>query len=64
MAKQYDAAIKQLVERHPGDWLAFAGLPAATKLEIVDADLSAISPSADKVIRVEEPVPYVAHLEF
>ena len=27
MAKRYDAAIKQLVERYPADWITFIGLP-------------------------------------
>jgi predicted transposase YdaD len=62
VAKRFDATIKGLVEAYPADWLAFAGLPAATALEVVDADVSSVSAAADKVIRV--PTPYIAHIEF
>lgn len=64
MAKRYDAAIKHLVEAHPADWLAFAGLPPATELKVIDADISTVGPAADKVIQVLAPEPYLAHLEF
>lgn len=64
MAKRYDAAIKHLVEAHPADWLAFAGLPAATQLKVIDADISTVGAAADKVIQVLAPEPYLAHLEF
>ncbi|HSZ55955.1 MAG TPA: hypothetical protein VK797_09855, partial [Tepidisphaeraceae bacterium] len=64
VAKRFDAAIKHLVEAHPADWLALAGLPIAGTIEVIDADLSSVSPAADKVIKVMAPEPYVAHLEF
>jgi len=64
LAKRYDAAIKHLVEAHPADWLAFAGLPPATELKVIDADISTVGPAADKVIQVLAPEPYLAHLEF
>ena len=64
MAKQFDATIKKLVESHPADWLAFAKLPPAESLKILDTDLSTVSPAADKVLRVDAAEPYIAHLEF
>lgn len=64
MAKAFDATTKQLVEAHPADWLAYAGLPAGESIRIVDADLSSFSFAADKVIRVDGPFPYIAHFEF
>ena len=64
MAKQFDSTIKYLVESHPADWLALAGLPVGKRLEVIDADVSSISAAADKVIRVWDPVPYIAHIEF
>ena len=48
MAKRYDATIKQLVEAYPADWLALARLPAGDNLEVIDADLSTVSPAADR----------------
>ena len=62
--KPYDATLKHLVEARPADWLAFLGLPIGTKIEAVDADLSSVTAAADKVLRVDGPQAYVAHLEF
>lgn len=64
MAKRYDATLKQLVEGHPADWLALAGFPTAGGVRMVDADVSAVTAAADKVIRVGGPRPYIAHAEF
>ena len=63
MAKPYDATTKELLERHPADWLAFAGLPQAA-VRVVDADLSSFTFAADKVIWVDAPMPYILHVEF
>ncbi|MDB5171499.1 MAG: hypothetical protein JWN51_272 [Phycisphaerales bacterium] len=64
MAKAYDATMKHLVEAHPADWLAFARMPAAAVMEVIDADVSSVGMAADKVVRVMAPDPYIAHLEF
>jgi predicted transposase YdaD len=64
MAKRFDVTLKTLVNAHPTDWLAFAGLPVGTAVAVLEAELSTISAAADKVIRVESPDPYIAHLEF
>lgn len=64
MTKPYDATLKHLVEAHPADWLAFLGLPIGRRIDAVDADLSSVTAAADKVLRVESPRPYLAHLEF
>lgn len=67
-AKPYDAATKQLVESHPGDWIACLGLPPG-KTEVIDAELSTVSAEADRVIRVRGGAAagasdYLAHIEF
>src|SRR4051794_20809645 len=64
MAHRYDAASKHMLQAHPADWLALGGLPAGTSVEVIDADLSAISSAADKIIRVSGPNPYAGHIEF
>ncbi|HET6251945.1 MAG TPA: hypothetical protein VFE47_29945 [Tepidisphaeraceae bacterium] len=64
MAKTFDAASKHLIEAHPADWLALAGLPITGKVSVVDADVSTISAAADKVILVDGPEPYIAHFEL
>ena len=67
MAKRFDATTKELFDRHPADWLAYAGLPVPANraaVRVVDADLSGISLSPDKVVLVDGPEPYIAHFEF
>ena len=66
MAKEYDATTKQLIERFPEDSLRFAGLPvpAGVRPEVVDSDLSLISATVDKLIRVGGAEQYYAHVEL
>src|SRR5712691_8169529 len=63
MPQPFDATTKDLVELHPEDWLAYLGLPSAP-VEVVDADVSTVSAAADKVLRVLEPTPCLAHIEL
>jgi hypothetical protein len=52
VAKQFDATLKQLVDAYAADWLTFLrprlGLPPGTAFKPFDADLSTVSPQADK----------------
>src|SRR6266404_1260129 len=63
MPQPYDVTTKVLVESHPQDWLAYLGLPYQA-VEVIDADVSTVTASADKVLRVREPAPSLAHIEF
>ena len=63
MARAFDSTTKQLVELSPSDWLAYAGLPGLDA-EVLDADLSTVSPEADKVLRVTHQKPWLVHFEF
>ena len=64
MTKECDATTKYLLEQHPHDLLAFAGLPAENYfVEAIDADLSTISAAADKILRVHASEPFLAHFE-
>jgi predicted transposase YdaD len=63
MTRPFDVTTKHLFERRPADWLAYAGLgdgPAS----VINTDLATVSASADHVLRVEEPEPWLAHFEF
>src|SRR5437667_4853583 len=64
VAKPFDITTKHLVESRPADWLAFAGMPTESPVSIVDADLSMVSAEADKVLRVEEAIPWLVNLEL
>jgi hypothetical protein len=66
MATPFDAAAKDLIEMAPADWLGFLGHPRSPELvRVIDADLSAtVSTSTDKVIRVDDPEPWLLMIEL
>ena len=64
MAKDFDAATKELLEADPGPWMAYLGLTPDGPVRVVDSDLSTISAAADKVFQVDGPEPYLIHLEM
>lgn len=66
MATPFDAAAKDLIEMAPADWLAFLGQPRPPELvRVIDADLSAtVTTSTDKVIRVDDPDPWLLLIEL
>jgi len=64
VATPFDATLKDLVEAYPRDWLAQLGLADAGPASLIDADLSTVSAEADKVIRVEDAMPWLLHLEL
>jgi hypothetical protein len=66
MATPFDAAAKDLIEMAPADWLAFRGQPRPPELvRVIDADLSAtVSTATDKVIRVDDPEPWLLLIEL
>lgn len=61
---RYDATTKHLVERDPLGWVALAGFPRVQSAVMVDTDLSTVTALADKVIRIQEPEPWLIHIEF
>ena len=63
MAKPFDAATKQIVEVNPQDWLERLGFPRL-RVEIVDADLAAVTTDADRILRTLDPPISLFHFEF
>lgn len=63
MAKPFDAALKELIGAYPLDW-ARVGLDVSGPVSVVDAELSTVSADADKILRLEEPTPWLLHLEL
>src|SRR5262249_1089399 len=59
----FDTSTKELIETQPADWLEFVGL-GRREVEVINADLATITAAADKVLRVQAPVPWLAHLEL
>jgi predicted transposase YdaD len=64
MSKPYDASLKDLLTRHPEDWVPFVSDRVPDRVEIVDTDLSKVSAATDKLIRVFDPDPWLLQLDL
>lgn len=66
MPKEFDADLNRLTDAHPDEWARFLcprlGIPPGP-VELLDTDL-ATTVQADRLFRVNGPVPAVIHLEF
>jgi len=66
VAKEFDADLNRLTDAHPDQWARFLcsrlGIPPGPA-ELLDTDL-ATTVQADRLFRVNGPVPAVIHLEF
>ncbi len=63
MSKRFDATPKFLLELGPADWLALIGRPTTAPVSIIESDLSTVTSQADKIFRIDEPQPWLAHFE-
>lgn len=59
----FDATTKYLIEAHPADWLALSGRTSTARVEVIEAEVSTVTASADRVLLVHDPHPWVLHLE-
>ena len=68
MSKTFDAVLKQIVDRHEAAWGVLLcdrmGLAPGCGVELLDPDLSTISPQADKAFRLTGPATGIIHVEF
>jgi len=66
MSKPFHATTRQLIELGPADWLAYLGIPVAdpSRVTVIDSNLSTVTAEADRVIRVEDPRPWIEHIEL
>lgn len=64
MPHPFDAASKHMIHAHPADWLALAGLPPGTSMQVSDSDVSLVNMAVDKLIRVEGQNPTVFTSSF
>ena len=62
--RPFDIATRRLIETDPAGWLAWVGLPIHGPVSTVDSDISTVLAAVDKVLRVDAPSPWLAHLEF
>src|SRR5262249_5120313 len=64
MAKPFDVSTKVPIETFPETWLSYVGIVPDGPVRVIDADLSTVPTEADKVIRIDGPVPHLLHLEM
>ncbi|MGC8642998.1 MAG: Rpn family recombination-promoting nuclease/putative transposase [Isosphaeraceae bacterium] len=64
MSKHFDALTRSLLEKYPADWLNQLGLIHGEPVRVMNPDLSTVSAEADKVIRVDDPEPWLVHIEL
>jgi hypothetical protein len=61
MSKPFDATMRNLIEMNPAEWVAYLGTPVAdpARVRLIDANLSTVTADADRVIRLEDPIPWL-----
>jgi len=66
MNKPFDATARELIELGPADWVEYLGIPVADpdRVRVIDSNLSTITAEADKVLLVEDPKPWIQHVEI
>ena len=61
---RFDVSTKELVWDDPAAWLERFGIGPPGPVEVIDSDITALTASADKVIRVGGSEPYLVNLEL
>jgi hypothetical protein len=66
MIKPFDATTRQLFDMEPAEWREYLGLPVvdSSRVTVIDSNLSTFIADADKVIRVDEPNPWIELIEL
>jgi len=59
MPKPFDAALKDLIEAFPADWLEAVGVPVSEPVEVLSPDLSTVTAAADILIRTGDVVVHI-----
>lgn len=62
--RPFDVALRQLIEADPPGWLSWLGLPVDGPVRAIPSDVSTVLAEVDRVLRVEAPAPWLAHLEL
>jgi predicted transposase YdaD len=62
--RPYDVSINYLIELDPTGWLEWIGLPADGPVESIETDVGTVLAEVDKVLLVNGPTPWIAHIEI
>jgi hypothetical protein len=61
---RFDVSAKELVRDDPAAWLERLGITPLGPVEVIDCDITTLTASADKVLKVVDPDPYLVNLEL
>jgi predicted transposase YdaD len=66
MNKPFDATMRKLIELEPAGWLRFLHISVTNpeRVLVIDSNLSTVTADADKVLLVDEPLPWIEHVEL
>jgi predicted transposase YdaD len=66
MRKPFDATMRKLIEMSPAAWLQFLRVMITDpgRVRVIDSNLSTVTAEADKVLWVDEPEPWIEHVEL
>jgi predicted transposase YdaD len=66
MSKPFDATMRKLIELEPAAWLRFLHIQVADpdRIRVIDSNLSTVIAEADKVLWVDDPAPWIVHVEL
>jgi regulator of protease activity HflC (stomatin/prohibitin superfamily) len=64
VTKPFDATRRDFLEAHPESWMEYLHLRRQGPVRVINADLATITAEADKVLRVEDPEPWLVHVEL
>jgi predicted transposase YdaD len=62
--RPYDVSVSYLIELDPHGWLDWIGLPADGPVESIESDVGTVLAEVDKVLLVNGPRPWIAHIEI
>ena len=61
---RFDVSAKELVWDDPAAWLARFGIGSAALVEVIDSDITALTATADKVLKIGGAEPYLVNIEL
>jgi predicted transposase YdaD len=66
MKKPYDPTTRKLIELGPAAWIRFlrVSISNPNRARVIDSNVSTVTAEADKVLWVDEPEPWIEHVEF
>jgi predicted transposase YdaD len=64
--KRHDATTRKLIEMGPPHWHAYLGSPVRdpSRVKAIDSNLSTVTAECDKLLWVEDPMPWIEHIEL